>query len=147
MTPMGLPRIVVYPFAALLICGLGPAGFAWADVCSDAVTQVKDQAAAGRPAERWIVEEVRKSCPPDILAKVSFAIDQLAEAALDAEAEKQHQLRVDAYAKLRGQLESALSAYAEFQGLAVGAAMQAAQPVLDTKLNTQLRQQQLQQGN
>jgi hypothetical protein len=127
--------------SAVLAFGLLVHDVAHADPCTAAVQQIRDQAEAGRLAPARVLAEMRNSCPADVRARVQHALDELAEAALDAEAQKQHQMRVGAYSKVRNQLEAALNAYAEFQGLAAGAAMQSASPVVETKFQQHLRMQ------
>ncbi len=56
------------------------------------------------------------------------------EALLDEEARRQHQRRIDAYARLKGRLDSSVAASAEARNLAVGSALQMVTPLTDIKV-------------
>jgi hypothetical protein len=56
------------------------------------------------------------------------------EALLNDEAQRQHQRRIDAYARLKGRLDSSVAASAEARNLAVGSALQMVTPLTDIKV-------------
>ena len=56
------------------------------------------------------------------------------DALLDEEARRQHQRRIDAYARLKGRLDSSVAASAEARNLAVGSALQMVTPLTDIKV-------------
>jgi len=56
------------------------------------------------------------------------------EALLNDEAQRQHQRRIDAYARLKGRLNSSVAASAEARNLAVGSALQMVTPLTDIKV-------------
>jgi hypothetical protein len=67
------------------------------------------------------------------------------ESLLDAEARRQHQRRIDAYARLKVKLDSSVAASAEARNLAVGSALQMVTPLTDIKVQ-QLQNRTMQQG-
>ena len=81
-------------------------------------------------------------CSGAALAQQAPAPD--VEALLNDEAQRQHQRRIDAYARLKGRLDSSVAASAEARNLAVGSALQIVTPLTDIKV--QQLQNKMQQG-
>ena len=71
-------------------------------------------------------------CSGAALAQQAPARD--VEALLNDEAQRQHQRRIDAYARLKGRLDSSVAASAEARNLAVGSALQMVTPLTDIKV-------------